>query len=96
MKLLTHNMPLIYGGSYFYYQLLNYDEELTGSEYQALFSKICILTHFYPQELGCHRNPNILLFYTKWLRLILKACPHTYLTLWKTGQVPFFPLEVFA
>lgn len=49
MKLLTNNRPLI-NGTYFYYQLLNYDEELAGSEYQALFSKIRILIHFDPQE----------------------------------------------
>lgn len=78
-----------------------YDEELAGSEYQALFCKTCLLIQFYPQETVniesvWARKPNTLLFYTKRLRLILEACPRTYYNLRKTGQVPFFPLEASA
>lgn len=44
-----------------------YDEELAGLEYQALFSKTCLLIQFYPQEtvnieLVWARKPNTLSF----------------------------------
>lgn len=69
MKLLTHKRPFKYGGYYYFdYQLLNYTEELAGSEYQALFSETVYQFTLIPKE---KPEENWALFSTKWLMLIL-------------------------